>query len=72
LITATLKVNSPEAATPMGAKKEKVTITVYTCERCGARWCPRDPFGPIPVKLPGTCVRCKSKLWQEKPAQPDK
>jgi hypothetical protein len=56
----------------MGAKKEKVTITVYTCERCGARWCPRDPFGPIPVKLPGTCVRCKSKLWQEKPAQPDK
>jgi predicted SprT family Zn-dependent metalloprotease len=48
----------------MGAKKEKVTITVYTCERCGHRWTPRNPFDPINQDdLPKTCVACKNTLW---------
>jgi hypothetical protein len=63
LIATSTPVHSREA-TPMPAKKEKVTV--YTCSRCAHRWVPRNPFDPIdPATFPKICPVCKNTLWNE-------
>jgi predicted sulfurtransferase len=39
-----------------------IEVTLYTCERCEHRWCPRDPLAEAP-EIPKVCPKCKSPYW---------
>ena len=51
------------STTTMGVKREKVVVTVYTCERCDHRWTPRKPLETTDPPLPKVCAKCRSKYW---------
>lgn len=36
---------------------QPITITKYTCERCGHSWLPRK------MTMPEICPKCNSALW---------
>jgi DNA replicative helicase MCM subunit Mcm2 (Cdc46/Mcm family) len=40
----------------------KITVTLYTCERCQHKWIPRDATAAAEV-LPTVCPKCKSPYW---------
>ncbi len=57
----------------MGVKKERIVVTVMTCERCGHRWLPRKPLEPIdPNEFPTVCTSCKSRYWNTPVTSPAK
>ena len=66
---STSEIKSPRT---MGLKKEKVTVC--TCERCGHRWVPREPFGPLKdAVLAKNCPKCKNPKWNvPRKAEPKK
>jgi predicted Zn-ribbon and HTH transcriptional regulator len=37
--------------------KRRITIYIYTCERCGHEWQPRKKVKPT------ICPKCKSAYW---------
>ncbi len=55
----TLRVN-PDPAYASFMAQRKVTVTEYTCERCGHVWVPRK------AERPRICPHCKSAWWDEK------
>jgi len=40
--------------------ERKITVTEYTCERCGHVWQPRRT-----TRRPKVCPKCKRYDWQE-------
>ena len=50
----------------LGMGEKKVTISEYTCERCGHEWRPR-----LRAQKPRTCPSCKSPYW-DRPAKEKK
>jgi DNA-directed RNA polymerase subunit RPC12/RpoP len=55
---------APLHSTPtMAIKRERVIVTIYTCERCEHRWTPRKPLETIDPDPPKVCASCRSKYW---------
>jgi hypothetical protein len=40
----------------------KITVTLYTCERCEHSWIPREAIAGTEA-LPTVCPKCKSPYW---------
>lgn len=52
----------------------KITVTLYTCERCEHKWIPREAIAGTEA-LPTVCPKCKSPYWNrprqnEPPSKP--
>jgi NAD-dependent SIR2 family protein deacetylase len=41
----------------------KITVTLYTCERCEHEWIPREAIAGTEA-LPTVCPKCKSPYWK--------
>jgi hypothetical protein len=44
-------------------KKKTITITVWTCLKCGADFTPRGKTPPRSDGRPRCCGKCKSPYW---------